>query len=568
MTDFEKELVKARQKIAHLTSLLNASKALNSTLDIDELLNLIMSVARRDLDAERCTLFMVDHEKKEIWSRVVQDYALKEIRLPIGKGIAGHVAATGQVVNVADAYSHPAFCSDFDKASGFKTKSLLCVPMEKDGRIVGVIQALNKKSGIFTEDDEDYLTALASHAVLALDNALLYSEALEKRKMDREMEAAKEILIRLLPSGPPAIPGWKFAARSLPCQQVGGDYYDFIPLAGGRWGTAVADVSGKGLTAALIMANLQASLRLLAGAGRSPAELVAELNQFLFNYSPEDKFVTLFYGVLSPADASMIFVNAGHSPPFLIKKDGSYLRLETGDMVIGLFDGVSFSERKIEMEPGDLLFLFTDGLTDVISPDDEIYGEERLLNGINRFREKGTEGLIESVFKDVRSFVQAEGFTDDQTAVVMEVLGPYKPLELAIPESIDQLASVDRKVEEAARSVGFEKPQIDGICLAVHEAVANAILHGRSAEKDGRIRIRIDPRPDGISITVKDQGSWKGRKRAITKKRFSDPWASGGRGILLIKSYMDNVRFDISQEGTQVVMEKKLGGSERAQNPL
>ncbi|MCU1348664.1 MAG: serine phosphatase, partial [Acidobacteria bacterium] len=239
-----------REEIAHLKTLVEASKLINSSIEPDALFSSILSVARTELGVDRGTLYFVDDKAHEIWSKVAGDLEGRTIRMPIGKGIAGSVAATGKAVLLQDAYADDRFDRSLDQASGYRTHSMLCVPIKnREQKIVGVLQLLNKRSGPFGEADLSFLDAISDHMAIAMENARLHLALVEKQRMERELQLGREIQSQLMPSPPSDVKGTGLAAMTLPCYEVGGDYYDFLELPFGDLLIVIADVSGKGVSA-------------------------------------------------------------------------------------------------------------------------------------------------------------------------------------------------------------------------------------------------------------------------------------------------------------------------------
>src|SRR5262249_27217804 len=236
-----------KKQITQLSLLFEATRLLNSTLDLTELLELILRIARQEVHAERSSVFLVDRKQQELCSIVAQVLDHQEIRVPFGHGIAGRVAETGEVINVEDAYQLEFFERSFDQKFRYTTRSLLGMPVRhRDGEIVGVIQLLNKTTADrFTEEDLDFLSKLSGHIAMALENARLHREALEKQRMEKELALARHIQQNLLPDAPPVMPGFDIAVLNEPCYEVGGDYYDFLNLGPQSLLLVVADVEGK-----------------------------------------------------------------------------------------------------------------------------------------------------------------------------------------------------------------------------------------------------------------------------------------------------------------------------------
>ncbi len=416
------KLKDAEAQIARLRSLVEASKILNSSLELDELLKVIMELAVLELQADRATLYMVDAKKGELWSKMVQGPETVEIRLPIGKGIAGFVAASGKVVNLPDAYEDPHFCPDVDTEYDHKTHSMLTIPVRnKREEVIGVLQVLNKtKASHFTEDDEEFLRALAVQAALALDNAILYQEAREKRRFEEEMALAGEIQRRLLPDHYPNLDALQVADLSFPCRQVGGDYYDYLPLTDGSFGCAIGDVSGKGMPAALLMANLQAGLRALVDNATPITKVMERLNKLLMRSSAAKKYATLFYGELDRTGRHLTYVNAGHIYPFLVSHDGTIQQLKQGGTILGMFPEAAYESATLELEPLDILVLYTDGVSEARDPGGREFGEERLVDFVRDHRLLTPKRIVLELHREIVGFLSERPLEDDFTLVVVQ----------------------------------------------------------------------------------------------------------------------------------------------------
>lgn len=417
----EEKLRQAEAQIARLRSLVEAAKILNSSLELDELLKVIMELAVLELRADRATLYLVDHGKGELWSKVVQGPEMVEIRLPLGKGIAGLVAVTGKVVNLQNAYEDPHFNPEIDRESEYKTQALLTIPVRnKREEIIGVLQILNKRGGSFTREDEEFFRALAVHTALAIENALLYKEALEKKKFEEELALAGEIQRRLLPDHYPEIAGLDVADLSFPCRQVGGDYFDYLRVGERGFGCAVGDVSGKGMPAALLMANLQAGLRALVDGVTPITHVIERLNNLLSRSSATKKFATLFYGEIDFETRVLRYVNAGHIFPFIVSGGGEVAYLTKGGTIVGMFEDATFEMGERKLETGDVLVLFTDGVTDARDPEGHEFGEARLVKFVKDLRALSPKRLLLELHREIVSFLKERPLEDDFTLVLIK----------------------------------------------------------------------------------------------------------------------------------------------------
>ena len=296
------------------------SQVLTTTIELDNLLRLIIDKLVETLDVERCTIFLVDEEHQELYSRMLVEGSglLSEIRLKIGEGIAGHVAATGEHLNVTDADLDPRHVRLFDQISGFHTRTILSVPMyNPQQKIVGVVQLLNKKSGPFTIRDERFLAVMATQAAISIENARLYEREMNQRLIDQELDTARNIQTSFLPQSIPQIDGWDIAAYWRPMLSVAGDFYDFYHLPDGRLAVLIADVSGKGVPAALFMALSVTVLRFAMGLGFSPCELLYRANDAILADQRSTMFATTFVAYLDTSSGLVQFASAGHNPSLL-----------------------------------------------------------------------------------------------------------------------------------------------------------------------------------------------------------------------------------------------------------
>jgi len=416
-----------KSDLEKLKAIVEASKKLTSVLDLDELLNVILDVALDELEAERGTVFLLDHEKGEILSCVLCADEIDELRLPIGKGIAGSVAETGETLIIPDAYADSRFNPDVDRSSGFRTKSILCLPMRKGDEIIGVLELLNKREGTFTSNDADYLEALAAHMVIAIENAKAHLERLEQERTRQELELAARIQRRLLPQSLPEVPGLRIAVRAEPCRAVGGDYYDFLALPGDRLGVVIADVSGKGVGAALITSALHAFLHALVCSYSGPAELASSVNRLIHDSILASSFLTMAFVEIDPRLGRLRYCNCGHNQPVFFS-DGKPRLLETTGTIVGMFPHAEFGEQALELkgsEGGESLLLYTDGLTEAARGE----GDEREEFGLRRLLRVCGEApgdpasWLASIGEAVEGFTSGATFDDDLTIIAIRFDG-------------------------------------------------------------------------------------------------------------------------------------------------
>lgn len=416
-------LASTRQTLNKLSILVEASKALSSTLDLSELLSRILDVAKSQADAERGTLFLVDEKSAEIWSLIAHGLEKQEIRLPLGKGIAGHVAKSGEIVNIPDAYADPRFNPEVDRQTGYHTRNILCLPMHnKAGKVIAALQLLNKRTGSFTDDDVDFLMTLSGHMALALENAQLHQQILDKERMEKELALARGIQRSLLPETAPLVEGFDIALLNEPCYAVGGDYYDFLSLGPRTILVVVADVEGKGVSSALVMSNLQATLRALVLHLHSLNEIAEALNRMMWNDTRAEKYLSLFMGLIDVRRKAIHYINCGHVPPVVVRPNHEPIQLTEGGMVVGLFENPPYERGQKKFESGDVLVLCTDGITESMDAHHEEFGSERLIECVSKNADKNAAEIVEAVNGEVTRFSRHGTHIDDKVMIAIKVM--------------------------------------------------------------------------------------------------------------------------------------------------
>lgn len=419
--ELERQTDQSSREIHRLRRLIEAAKILNSTLDLAGLLEVILETALGLVEGDRGTVYLVDRERQELWSRVLKGDQHIEIRMPTGSGIAGYVAATGDTLNIPDAYFDTRFNPEIDRKSGYRTRSILCMPMKnKDGVIVGVFQLLNKRTGVFTRDDESILDALSVHAAIALENARLHEQEREKIAMEKDIHAAREVQMMMLPKRIPEIPGYDLAATTIPAKEVGGDLYDFMSRDSRRLAVWLGDVSGKGLAASLLMASTQAILRDQSQSVSSTVDCITRSNSLLHESTSPEKFVTLFYAVINIAAGTISYCNAGHERPYLVSADGSSRRLDAGGVVLGIVEEFPFQEETIPFTPGEFFAVFSDGISEAVNARNEQFGEERIEAVLRMHRGLPAAEIRDRLIAAVREHAAGAPQADDITVVVVK----------------------------------------------------------------------------------------------------------------------------------------------------
>ncbi len=298
----------------------------------------------------------------------------------------------------------------------------IVVPLRSGASSHGALLLGPRASGRpMSEEDRGFLRSLASQTASALDNLRLTGEWIEKQKIEKEMALAREIQRGLLPDGDPEIEGWDIDGINIPCLTVGGDYFDYLERGEGKYWLVIADVSGKGTGAALLMASAQAAIHALAGLGEiSLEDLVERLNEVVYVSTELNRYVTAFFGCLDTRTGEMEFVNAGHCYPIVVRAGGTIERLVDGGPVIGLLKDLDVTPGRTRFDSGDLLVMYTDGLSETRSPDGEEFDEERILELLRTSKGLPSREILARLLAGVRVFAAGAGLSDDLTLMVVQ----------------------------------------------------------------------------------------------------------------------------------------------------
>jgi len=413
-----------------LETLLRIAKALALEVRLQPLLQLMVAEVASAMQAERSTLFLADaRAPRELLSRVSAPVE-QEIRIPFGSGVAGATAETRQAINLADAYADPRFNPAFDRASGFRTRSLLSMPiLDQEGGLLGVVQALNKQSGAFTAADEQFLEAICVHLGMALQRAAAVDALLAAQALQQSLEVAREIQAGLLPQSFPApadTGGVDIFASLTPVYDVGGDLYDFFLLDPYHLCFMIGDVSGKGIPAALFMAMARTAFKMAALASpQSIGRALGEVNRFLCANNTRYMFVTALAGVLDVRTGAVTYADAGHEPPLIVAANGEAERVEkVGGMVLGLMPEQEYATGSLHLRAGDTLVLYTDGVTEAMRDDGGFFGLEAAARALSRAGSgASSQALVGALLAGLEEFVAGFRPSDDVTLLAIQYRG-------------------------------------------------------------------------------------------------------------------------------------------------
>jgi sigma-B regulation protein RsbU (phosphoserine phosphatase) len=402
-------------QVKDLLKLQKAAQKISSILDLDRLIDKVVNDVARSFGCVEADIYLHDEERGELVLACAHGCAGCEVcgvgnSLKIGKqGMVGYVAGTGQMRYAPDVRKDPYYigCDEC-------TLSEVAIPLHVDAKLIGVFTASHPELDAFPAEQLRLLQALCSHVAVAVHNARRFQQERDQREeMSREANEARKIQEALLPRCSPYIPGFAVTGLSTPAGAVGGDWYDFIAFDDGRWGLVLADVSGKGTAAALLMSATRGMLRSLASAC-CPSEVLTKLNTLLVNDFPSGRFVTMLYAILDPATRTLRFASAGHLRPLLIEdSQARFLDTERG-LPLGIGPG-GYSEAQVQLAPGSRLLFYSDGITEATNPECDEYGAERLEK---HFRQ--SDASPESILEDVRRFADGAGLEDDATVILVK----------------------------------------------------------------------------------------------------------------------------------------------------
>lgn len=404
------------KKVQELNTLFEIGKELNSTLETEKVVNLLAYSIMGEIMVNRCLIFLkIDDGMK----------------LKLYKGYQSEQDL--QIANDADFLSdllkleEPLILSGENEsplAANFKKLAIaVVVPMRVQNDTKGVLALGDKITrNKFVKDELDFLTTLGNLSIISIENARLFEETLEKQRMEEELLIAREIQKRLLPDSCIKIENYDLASINIPSRHVGGDYFDCIKLNDNNYAFCIADVSGKGVPAALLMSNLQASLHALLNTGLNIDEITFRINNIVYRNTTIDKFITFFFAVLDIKARTLTSVNAGHNPPYLFHKDGSFQTLTEGGLLLGMMPNMPYSVEKVHLQPGDGILMFTDGVSEAVNINEEEFEEKRIEACIVENHERLAEEILQTLIKSVKGFSEGLPQADDITALVLKVL--------------------------------------------------------------------------------------------------------------------------------------------------
>jgi sigma-B regulation protein RsbU (phosphoserine phosphatase) len=397
--------------------------ALLASVTLTETLEQIVTLVFEAVPADRCMIMMRDAKSPELKVAVarLRDRVGEVGEIRISRSVIDEVVTNGKSVLTSDAQADPRFAGGTVMLQG--VRSVLACPLGVGANVFGIVYADSPLSdNRFTEDHLKVLTTLSSVAAIRVENARLTEEQMERVRLEREQQVASEIQQRFLPATAPHVEGYELQGISFPCYEIGGDYYDFIQREDGKLVVALGDVSGKGTAAALLMSSLHAAVHAQADTHDSIVTTIEAVNKYLTESIPPNRFVTLFYAELDPEVGRLTFLNAGHNPPLIVHAGGTMEQLAAGGLPLGIMPNADFREGRTKLHPGDVLVIYSDGVSEATNPAGEEFGPTRLYEVVARNLDASAGGIRDRIESALTKFCQGTPAADDITLVIVKRL--------------------------------------------------------------------------------------------------------------------------------------------------
>ncbi len=409
-----------------LRLLLDITKKISRSLDLDEVLNLVMDTLGSLLPYDAAGIYLIEQGTDDgnpyiFKSKVIRGYEISfeliEPRLRMGEGFLGKVAETRKSIISPDVSKDPRYF-----AARRRTRSEMVAPIISNDRVIGAFDLESDHLNAYSDDDLSILQLLSSQVAIIIEKDQLYGQIVEKKRIEAQLEIARQVQLELLPDRDPQFDNFEVSAYIFPTEEVSGDYYDWVKVFDDQIGIVVADAVGKGIPAALLMSFLRASLRAGVQVGYAPHIALSKVNQLLWDSVEEHQFITAIHGILDTTNRTFVYSNAGHNPPLLIKPDGEYRFVEYGDQPLGMFLEARYHQHFIRFEKDQVMVIYTDGITEAAREDGEEYGLERFAARVLECIEMPAKEMIDYIRKGVADFTDRKFLDDDGTLFIVKAI--------------------------------------------------------------------------------------------------------------------------------------------------
>jgi sigma-B regulation protein RsbU (phosphoserine phosphatase) len=415
--------------------LLDISQEISRTFDLQEVVNHLLATVRSVVEYDAAGVFVLHRNvptgppwgtpiAPAMGGNVIAAMASvgfehrtaeNDPMLRTGAGIVGHVINSGERVIASDVSVDPHYVQGRPE-----TRSELAVPIVSNGSVIGALNLESDHLAAFSEDDADLLEALAVAAAICIEKSVLHRHMIQKELIEAQLKIAKDVQSSLLPAAPPVVAGYDVAGLNVPTWDIGGDYFDYLSLPDGRLGLVIADVSGKGVPAALLMATFRATLRASASRNRAIPVIVDELHRTLVESMDVSRYVTAVYGVLDPRTGRFTYLNCGHNPPILLRASGRWERLRTSRRAIGMLANDPVPVSVTTVARGDTLLMYTDGVVDAANDEHCEFGERRLVSTLLASSAESAAAILDALVYETRAHTGRDHYDDDFTLVVVK----------------------------------------------------------------------------------------------------------------------------------------------------
>jgi sigma-B regulation protein RsbU (phosphoserine phosphatase) len=416
----QEENNRLRKAVEELSILNELARVISSTMNLDSVIENVVKRAVKAVHGQQGMITLVDEQAPTEMKTLIraQNSTSAHEHFHLHQNILGWMMINKKPLLANDIMNDPRFTGV--RAEGDQ-RSLLCVPLLVKNRLIGILAIFNKKEGKeFTEDDKRLLSIIAAQSGQILENARLAEQERSLISMQEQVRLASNIQLGLLPKKAPEIPGYEIAGKSVPAQTVGGDYFDFIGVDDNHLAICLGDVTGKGLPASLLMANTQATLRGQTLLTTSAKECIVRSNRLLFESTSDEKFVTLFYSILDIPNNELLFCNAGHDNPYLFSDGREPRRLKTGGVVLSIMDSFPYDEEAVQLAPGDMLVIYSDGIPEAMNANQEMYTDTKLGQSLQKLQHLPSSEIIDTIFSEVRAHANNFPQSDDMTMIVLK----------------------------------------------------------------------------------------------------------------------------------------------------
>ncbi|MBL7995055.1 SpoIIE family protein phosphatase [bacterium] len=422
LNTLQEENIRLRRAVEELSILNDLARVIGGTMNSQEIMQTIIHRSLRAVHAEQGVITLVDSSADRAMKTLVRSMVSSSdhSKFHLTESMLGWMHLNKKPLMVNDPATDERFRGITWDAS---FRNALSVPMTVKSTLIGVLTVYNKKEGkAFTDDEQRLLAIIATQSAQVVENARLYEKEKELVYIQEELRLAAQIQSELLPTTFPKIKGYQLSGKSIAAQSVGGDYFDFIQMNENKLAVCLGDVSGKGLPAAMLMANLQATLRGQTLLANSPKQCIERSNKLLHQSTGDEKYATLFYGILDTATHQFSYTNAGHNPPLIISKDGSIRLLRKGGIVVAMMETFPYDEETVSFLPGDTLIIYSDGISEAMNDKEEEFGEERLEALLKKTLHRPPDEMITSIINEVNKHAGNMPQMDDMTLVVLKMM--------------------------------------------------------------------------------------------------------------------------------------------------